>query len=110
MEEQAIARLLELDGKAAEISMERERELVELEKSYKEKNQQLIKDYINKAENDSKQAAEKILQEGLKEIDAINLKTRAILEEMERKFESCQNEIADEVLKRIFDIKRENCG
>lgn len=110
MEEQAIARLMELDARAAEISIGREKQLADIERRYKEEEQKMIKDFTRRIEDETREIAQKILQEGQQEVEKLNLKTGEILENMEREFEKSRKDMTDEILKRIFDVKRENHG
>ncbi|AYO31689.1 hypothetical protein D2962_14755 [Biomaibacter acetigenes] len=110
MEEQAIARLMELDARAAEISTGREKQLADIERRYKEEEQKMIRDFTRRIEDETREIAQKILQEGQQEVEKLNLKTGEILENMEREFEKSRKDMTDEILKRIFDVKRENHG
>lgn len=110
MEEQAIVRLMELDARAFEISAGREKQLADIERRYKEEEQKMIKDFTRRIEDETREIAQKILQEGQQEVEKLNLKTGEILENMEREFEKSRKDMTDEILKRIFDVKRENHG
>ncbi|HHW03637.1 MAG TPA: hypothetical protein GXX35_12675 [Thermoanaerobacterales bacterium] len=110
LEEQVIARLMELDARAFEISAGREKQLADIERRYKEEEQKMIKDFTRRIEDETREIAQKILQEGQQEVEKLNLKTGEILENMEREFEKSRKDMTDEILKRIFDVKRENHG
>lgn len=110
MEEQAIERLMEIDARAVEISTSREKQLADLERRYKEEEQKMIRDFARMIENETEKAVQSILQEGREEVEKLSLKTRDVLENMEREFERICKEMADEIQKRIFDIKRETHG
>lgn len=110
MEEQAIERLMEIDARAVEISTSREKQLADLERRYKEEEQKMIRDFAQMIEDETGKAARNILQEGKEEVEKLNVKTRETLENMEREFEKICKDMADEIQKRIFDIKRETHG
>lgn len=110
MEEQAIERLIQIDARAVEISASREKQLEDLERRYKEEEQKMIRDFARRIEDETGEAARKILQEGKEEVEKLNLKIAQILENMERDFEKICKDMADEILGRIFDIKRETHG
>lgn len=110
MEEQAIERLMEIDARAVEISTSREKQLADLERRYKEEEQKMIRDFAQMIEDETRKAARNILQEGKEEVEKLNVKTRETLENMEREFEKICKDMADEIQKRIFDIKRETHG
>ncbi|MCR4431108.1 MAG: hypothetical protein NUV45_08840 [Tepidanaerobacteraceae bacterium] len=110
LEEQAIERLIQIDARAVEISASREKQLEDLERRYKEEEQKMIRDFARRIEDETGEAARKILQEGKEEVEKLNLKIAQILENMERDFEKICKDMADEILGRIFDIKRETHG
>lgn len=110
MEEQAITRLMELDAKAEEISAGREKQLAELERRYKEEEQKMVADLSCRIEDESKEVAQKILQEAQQEVEKLNKRTAKALDDMEQKFRKVHQSLTLEILKRIFDIKRENHG
>lgn len=111
MEEQTIMeKLIELDTRAADISAGREKQLAELESSYKEEEKKMLKDYASQIEDETKKTTKKILKEAQQEVDQLKLSTREVLENMEREFGESLKIMTDEILKRIFDIHRESHG
>jgi len=105
-----IERLIELDTKAAEMNERRKKQLLDLENQYKEEEQKMLKDYAYQIEDETKKITKKILQEGQQEVSKLKMDTKAILENMEKKFEKSQKNITDEILKQIFNIKKETHG
>ena len=111
MEKQAIIeRLIELDTKAAEINARRKKQLADLESQYKEEEQKMLRDYASQIRSETREITQKILQEGQQEVSKLKMDTKAILENMEQKFEKSQKNITDEILKQIFNIKKETHG
>lgn len=111
MEKQAIIeRLIELDTKAAEMTESRKKQLADMESQYKEEEQKMLRDYESQIRNETREITQKILQEGQQEVSKIKMDTKAILENMEQKFEKSQKNITDEILKQIFNIKKETHG
>jgi len=105
-----IERLIELDTKAAEINARRKKQLADLESQYKEEEQKMLRDYMHQTKDEAKKITQKILQEGQQEVSKLKMDTKAILENMEQKFEKSQKNITDEILKQIFNIKKETHG
>jgi len=105
-----IERLIELDAKAAEMTERRKKQLADLESQYKEEEQKMLKDYMYQTEDETKKITQKMLQEGQQEVSKLKMDTKVILENMEQKFEKSQKNITDEILKRIFNIKKETHG
>ena len=111
MEKQSIIeRLIELDTKAAEMTERRKKQLADLESQYKEEEQKMLRDYMHQTKDEAKKITQKILQEGQQEVSKLKMDTKAILENMEQKFEKSQKNINDEILKQIFNIKKETHG
>ena len=105
-----IERLIELDTKAAEMTERRKKQLVDLENQYKEEEQKMLKDYASQVRDETRKITQKILQEGQQEASKLKMDTKVILEDMEQKFEKSQKNITDEILKKIFNIKKETNG
>lgn len=111
MEKQPIIeRLIELDTKAAEMTERRKKQLVDLESQYKEEEQKILRDYASQVGDETRKTTQKILQEGQREVSKLKMDTKEILEDMEQKFEKSQKNITDEILKQIFNIKKETHG
>ncbi|MEA1939060.1 MAG: hypothetical protein U9N03_00135 [Candidatus Caldatribacteriota bacterium] len=111
MEKQPIIeRLIELDTKAAEMNERREKQLVDLESKYKEEEQKMLKDYKSQTKAATRKTTQKILQEAQQEVSNINMDTKEVIEDMERKFEKSWKNITGEILKQIFNIKKETHG
>ncbi len=111
MEKQSIIeRLIGLDTKAAEIDARRKKQLEDLENQYKEEEQKMLKDYAYQTEDKTKKITQNIIQEAQQEFEKLKLNTKKVLEDMEQKFEKSQKNITDEILKRIFNIKKETHG
>jgi len=111
LEKQAIIeRLIELDTKATEINKRRKKQLADLESQYKEEEQKMLRDYASQIRSETREITQKILQEGQQEVSKLKMDTKAILEDMEKKFEKSQKNITDEILKQIFNIKKETHG
>ena len=111
MEKQPIIeRLIELDTKAVEINARRKKQLADLECQYKEEEQKMIRDYASQIRDETREITQKILQEGQQEVSKLKMDTKEVLEDMEQKFEKSQKNITDEILKRIFNIKKETHG
>lgn len=111
MEKQPIIeRLIELDTKAAEMTERRKKQLADLESQYKEEEQKMLRDYVSQVRDETRKITQKILQEGQQEVSKLKMDTKAILEDMEQKFEKSQKNITDEILKQIFNIKKETHG
>lgn len=111
MEKQPIIeRLIELDTKAAEMTERRKKQLTDLESQYKEEEEKILKDYAIQIRDETRKTTQKILQEGQQEVSKLKMDTKEILEDMEQKFEKSQKNITDEILKQIFNIKKETHG
>ena len=111
MEKQPIIeRLIDLDTKASETNERRKKQLVDMECRYKEEEQKLLKDYASQIKSETKNIAQKTLQEAQQEVDKLKIGTKEILEDMEQKFEKSRNSITNEILNNIFNIKKENHG
>lgn len=111
MEKQPIIeRLIELDTKAAEMNERRKKQLVDLESQYKEEEQKMLRDYTSQIRDETREITQKIIQEGQQEVGKLKMDTKEILEDMEQKFEKSQKNITDEILKQIFNIKKETYG
>ena len=111
MEKQPIIeRLIELDTKAAEMTERRKKQLADLESQYKEEKEKILKDYAIQIRDETRKTTQKILQEGQQEVSKLKMDTKEILEDMEQKFEKSQKNITDEILKQIFNIKKETHG
>lgn len=107
---EAFSRLIDLDFKVQESSKRREEELTKIEKHYQLKKQEIIQEYSRKMQEESEQAARQIINQGEEETEAIKNRTKRQLEQMEINFMKYKDQIANELLERIFDIKRENHG
>jgi DNA anti-recombination protein RmuC len=105
-----IERLIELDTKAAEMTERRKKQLTDLESQYKEEEEKILKDYAIQIRDETRKTTQKILQEGQQEVSKLKMDTKEILEDMEQKFEKSQKNITDEILKQIFNIKKETHG
>jgi len=105
-----IERLIELDTKAIEMTERRKKQLADLESRYKKEEQKMLKDYAYQTEDETKKITQKILQEGQQEVSKLKMDTKEVLEDMELKFEKSQKNITDEILKQIFNIKKETYG
>ena len=105
-----IERLIELDTKAAEMTERRKKQLADLENQYKEEEQKMLRDYTSQIRGETRKITQKILQERQQEVSKLKMDTKVILEDMEQKFEKSQKNITDEILKKIFNIKKETNG
>ena len=111
MEKQPIIeRLIELDTKAVEMTERRKKQLADLESQYKEEEQKKLRDYASQIRDETRETTQKILKEGQQEVSKLKMGTKEILEDMEQKFEKSQKNIINEILKQIFNIKKETHG
>ena len=111
MEEQTIMeKLISLDTRAVDINTGRKKQLVNQERRYKEEEQKILKDYANHIEKETREITKNILQEAQKEVEKLKLDSKVILDNMEKKFEKSLEDITDEIIIKIFSMKKESHG
>lgn len=104
---QAFLRLMDLDYSMQESSKRLEQKLAKLEEHYQLRKQEIIQEYTRKMEEETAEAFQQIIKQGEEEVEIIKNRTKRQLGEMEKNFTRYRDQIADEILARIFDIKRE---
>ncbi|MDD3655849.1 MAG: hypothetical protein PHI72_03685 [Atribacterota bacterium] len=105
-----IENLINLDSKAIEISEKRKEQLLDLTNQYKEEELKIIKNYKKQIEEKTRYIVQKMEQETEQEVNQLRLENKILLEDMQKKFEKNLKGIIDEIIKRIFEINRENYG
>lgn len=103
-----IENLINLDSQASEINEKRKGQLQDLSQKYREDEQNIIKDYKKQIDQGTRSAIEKIELETKQEISQIRLENKNLLENMQQKFEQNLKGIVDEIMKRIFELKRQD--
>ena len=111
LEEQTIIEnLIEFDARAIEIEAKRKKQLKELTNRYKKEEQEIVNHYQKQIEEETREITQKIFQEAQQEVDQLKLKNKEVLEKMEWEFDKSLTNITDEIVKRIFEFKKENHG
>ncbi|MCG0275316.1 MAG: hypothetical protein L5655_04000 [Thermosediminibacteraceae bacterium] len=104
--EQAIARFLEIDSKALEIREKREKSLADLESQYRQEIREMRENFDREIEEKVKGIFSKAIQEGTLEVEKIQKDTAEMIKNMERIFNENKEEIKDQFINMIFDLKR----
>ncbi|ADL08453.1 hypothetical protein [Thermosediminibacter oceani] len=103
---QSIERFLEIDSKAVEIREKRDKSLADLESRYRREIQEMIESFNREIDQTVKDIYAKAILTGNQQVEKIQKDTTELIKNMEARFTQVKDEIKDEFINTIFDLKR----